>query len=102
MTDREQYDPEKTDSQGIPLNATKLLLPTYMLDDLRRKTLNEYHRCERGETEDVYFEWENTLFVNCSDLCMALQNPGDNVDELKRSLEHWKHHGVSGGCSHGN
>lgn len=39
--------------------------------------------------------------VSCDDNCGALDAPGEDVEELKKTLEHYKSHSYLGGCSHG-
>lgn len=45
-------------------------------------------------------DWEQTPYVECDVPCFALKRPVTH-EETKAALEHWEHHSVARGCSHG-
>lgn len=42
------------------------------------------------------------VHVRCDLGCRALREPGRDVQELRRALEHWRDHACDYGCSHGH
>ena len=39
--------------------------------------------------------------VHCDLHCKALLDPGDDVEQLQKALDHWRGHSLKSGCSHG-
>ena len=62
----------------------------------RREPLQAYISPQWGTRE------RDPLYVDCDDpACRALREPGDDINEVKRALEHWKSHELAFGCAHG-
>jgi len=49
--------------------------------------------------EQMKIDSENG-FVECDESCKAKENP-ETLEEYKATLEHYKHHSLLSGCSHG-
>lgn len=50
------------------------------------------------EAESAVMDMER---VKCDEDCGALVEPGDDVAELQKALEHWRFHECLAGCAHG-
>lgn len=56
---------------------------------------------EKSCTCDPNQRWVSCkIHVQCEEHCKALLRP-QTVAEITAALEHWRDHGVQGGCSHG-